>query len=412
MASVENISAVEKDSSDGAILGVLGVRFRGSIGKSLGFYLQATNGTVLSGDRDLALKKIRKLRENVKFADLNSDFDFTESHIAYNYDFFSASIGRETRLVGANLTGGFFLSDNAPPIDAVKLSANFEGFKYSYLHGELIASEFASVKAGFNSFFPAKYIASHKFTITPTWGEISFWESVVYSKRYYDLAYLNPLSFFKSLEHALRDRDNSLMGGSVIFRPFSNVQLYANFILDDIKFEEIGKGYWSNKTASDWAILWASPFDFDLGLEYSRVEPYTFSHFDSLNAYVNDGFLLGTNLPPNSEESSLVFRYWTGSPYPLILKLSYRKRGENVYDENGTLIKNVGGDPLQTRRPQDSERVKFLDGVLKKTFSIQASYRFEIARNFNVFAIYRGEKTTGESSFGHFFRIGLAFENF
>jgi hypothetical protein len=44
---------------------------------------------------------------------------------------------------------------------------------------------------------------------------------MIYS-RTLDLAYLSPLSFLKSLEHSLHDRDNAGMGFTAVVRPIKN----------------------------------------------------------------------------------------------------------------------------------------------------------------------------------------------
>jgi hypothetical protein len=74
---------------------------------------------------------------------------------------------------------------------------------------------------GVNTIIPPKYVAMHSFTFLPTWGEISFFETMIYS-RTFDLAYLAPLSFLKSLEHSLHDRDNAGMGFTAVVRPIKN----------------------------------------------------------------------------------------------------------------------------------------------------------------------------------------------
>ncbi len=397
-------------SEENVTFGNLGFRIYGSLGSHFGYYLQATNGVILSGKRDLALEEIHKLQQNVKFADLNSDFDFTESHINFNYDWFLISIGRQTRLMGSGLTQRLFLSSNSPAQDFISLSAKFEKFEYHYSHSSLLATDQANIIAGFNSQFPSKYLVMHRAAFKPNWGEVAVWEGLIYSKRGIDFAYLNPLSFFKSLEHALHDRDNSLLGADFTIRPFHRLQLKGSFILDDIKFEEIGKKFWSNKTAWNLSAIYIFPFNLDFGLEYSRVEPYSFSHFDSVNSYTNDGFLLGTSLLPNSDELSILLNYWIGERYPITAKINYQRHGNNIYDKNGNLVKNVGGDPFQTRRPLDSEKVNFLDGDLSETLFLELSAGYEIFRGLNFKILYKFNISGFEQA--DVFRISLNFEDF
>lgn len=200
------------------------------------------------------------------------------------------------------------------------------------------------------------------------------------------------------------------MGADFTFRPFKRLQFKGSFILDDIKFEEIGRQFWSNKTAWNISAEYVFPFNLDFGIEYTRVEPYTFTHFDSVNSYTNDSFLLGTAVLPNSDELSILINYWIGERYPITAELNYSRHGQNIYDENGNLIKNVGADPFQTRRPQDSEKVKFLDGDLNETLSVELSAGYEIFRGLNLKLKYKLNISGFDQ--GDVFYISLNFEDF
>ncbi|MFH1050587.1 MAG: hypothetical protein V1779_06600 [bacterium] len=411
LGSIEALFSSDDDQNRNVTLGNLGVRVFGSLGKHFGYFLQATNGAIISGDRNLALEEIDKLQQNVKFADLNSDFDFSESHIRFDYDWFYAVLGRETQLIGSGIGQRLFVSDNAAPGDAFSLGARFSNFEYRYSHSGILAVDRANKKVGFNSEFPGKYLVTHRFALRPAWGEISFWEGIIYSKRGIDLAYLNPLSFFKSLEHALHDRDNSLMGGDITFRILDGLQVKGSFLLDDIRFEKIGTGYWSNKTAWNLGLQYSLPYNLDIGIEYARVEPYTFSHFDSVNSYTNDELLIGMGLLPNSDELSLVLKYWWfGSHHPIVLRLSQERHGANEYDAEGNLVKNVGGNPLHTRMPEDSYTVSFLDGNLIKTFRLDAMISYEFIKDFHLEAEYSYRTILDRKT--HLIMLKFAFADF
>jgi hypothetical protein len=396
------------NGSKHVLLGSLGVRLFGTLSKQFGYYLQATNGTIINGDRSLALKD-KQLQQNIKFADLNSDFDFSESHVIYQQDWFYAKIGRESLLIGSGINQNMYVSTNAPPMDAISLGAKFSNFEYRFTHAGLLSLPNAKLENGFNADIPQKYFVSHRFALKPSWGEIAYWESVFYS-RPVDFGYLNPLIFLKSEEHALHDRDNSMMGGDLTIRPIKNIELKGTFILDDMVFSKIGKNYWSNKTALCIGAMAALPLAFDIGIEYARVEPYTFTHFDSLNSYSNDNMLIGSYLLPNSDETSILMRWWFMERYPIECKISYQRHGANVVDSAGTLIKNVGSDPLQTKRPEDSEYVKFLDGTKQDFFLMEIRAGWEIIRGFNIKAVYtlRSEN----NKYTNFLSLKFSFEDF
>jgi len=411
LGSFESLFSSEPEKKRNVSLGNLGFRLYGSLGKHFGYLLQATNGVIISGNRELALQEFEKLRQNVKFADLNSDFDFSESHIRFDYDWFYATLGRETQLIGSGIGQRLFVSDNAAPADGLTLGAKFSNFEYRYTHSGILAVDQAKNKVGFNAEFPDKYLVTHRFSIRPSWGEFSFWEGIIYSKRDIDLAYLNPLSFFKSLEHALHDRDNSLMGADLTFRIFLGLQLKGSYLLDDIEFDKIGTKHWKNKSAWNIGLIYCLPFNLDIGLEYARVEPYTFSHFVSVNSYTNDEMLIGTGLLPNSDELSLVIKYWWfGSHHPIIARISRDRYGSNVYDSDGNLLKNVGGDPLQTKRPEDSDKVSFLGGDLMNSLRFDLLISYEILKDFHIEANYGFRNIVDKNS--QIFLMKFAFIDF
>lgn len=388
------------DSSRSVTVGTLGLRLSGTIDNKLGFYLQATNGRKISGDKLLAFYN-PEYNKSFKFTKLDSDIDLTQSHVTYQNDWFQAKIGRMEEKMGAGLFQSTYISTTSPPIDAITLSANFSNFKYTYYLGNLIGLIESKEQSGINTKIASKFINQHRFSVRPSWGEIAFWEAVIYSDRGLDIAYLNPLSFLKSLEHQLHDRDNSIMGMDFTIRPFNNAILKSTFLLDDIIFEKIGTGYWSNKTAFNIAAIYSSDFNVDLGFEYARVEPYTFSHFSPKNNYTNDNQQIGSDLQPNSEQYGVMLNYWWGQRFPIKLALKLIRHGANQYDDNGNLIRNVGGDVRYTRRDPDPQtgfagdpyEVKFLDGILEKTLSFNFSLGYEIINNFYLTFSYQYLKT-------------------
>ncbi|MEI6091199.1 MAG: hypothetical protein WCR42_12155 [bacterium] len=389
-----------------------GGRVFGTLGKVLGFSLQATNGSILSGDRSLALEDL-KYGQNIKFAILNSDIDFTNSHVIFQKNWFFASFEREDRILGAGLIQHPFLERSAPPMDAINVGVKFKYFKYKFTHAGLLGyvDTASHWKTGFMINIPPKYLVMHRFSITPSWGEIALWEASVYSNRQVDFAYINPLSFLKSIEHSLHDRDNSLMGLDFTIRPIKNIQIKSSFLLDDMVISEIGTGYWSNKTAFNLAVLTALPCGIDLGMEYARVEPYTFTHFNNQNSYTSDSSMIGSILLPNSDKTSIVCNWWFGGRYPLKMALGYIRHGDNEVDKTtGKVLRNVGGDPNYGHVFGDSETVTFLDGVRRDYISAELSSNYEIVRGINIGLYYQFLVNNEESE--HRFRINFNLGDF
>lgn len=410
LGSVENINKLNQNNEyDKVLLGNLGFRLYGTIDNSLGYGLQVTNGVVLAGTRNLAVEE-SKITRNIKFSLLNSDFDFSESHIRYSKNWFHFIFSRETRLIGSGLRQKLIISDNAPPMDGISLGARFSTFEYRYSHFKLLGQADSNIPVGAFTDIPPKYFVLQKFTFKPSWGDLTYFHSIVYSGRELEFAYLNPLSFLKSIEHALRDRDKTTMGFDFNINPLRNLQISGTWMLEDIIISKIGTGFWSNKTAWNISMKYSLPFSADIGIEYTRIEPYMFTHFNVQNNRTNDGYLFGTYLYPNSDETALQFRWFWGNRYPLIVSVIYQRHGNNIYDENGNLVRNVGGDPFYVRKPQDSETVVLLDGDRTNTLSVSINFGYEILRGLNIQGLYLLRLTDDKPE--NLFKIYLRFAEF
>ncbi len=410
LGSIDIITQSTDNSSKYSLIGNLGLRFSGSIDNSFGYSLQATNGILLGGDREVAFYDNR-YNKNIKFVFYKDDIDFTESHINYQNNWFRASLGREYRQIGAGFFNHFIVSDNSPSFDAISLGAEFSNFKYKYMHSSLLgfANQVGGWETGFNITIPSKYLAMHRFSVFGDWGEVSFFEHVVYSDRQIDLAYLNPISFFKSLEHSLRDRDNAGIGLDFTIKT-DIAQIKGTYFMDDVRFEKIGTGYWGNKAAWNLGIGTNIFNSIDMKIEYARVEPYTFSHFNRQNSMLNDGYLINSYLNPNSDRISLGLNFWYGARYPISVEYSYTKHGKNIIDDEGNIIRNVGGDALWTKKETDSDVVEFLDGNREFISNIKVTYIYEFIRGFNLNLVYN--LISINDSINHYTRLILRFDNF
>ncbi|MGA1414414.1 MAG: hypothetical protein ACO323_05120 [Candidatus Kapaibacteriota bacterium] len=420
LLSIETAHRVDSASAS-LLTGQAGLRMHGTLRGNVGFFFQMTNGALLSGDRSLALDDPR-LRQNVKFAVYNSDFDFTESHVRYDNDWFYAGIGRETRTLGAGFNHHQFLGKNAPPLDALMIGARTKTFEYRYTHASMLSlPQDASGQiilpgqtnsTGSDKFMPAKTLVMHRAAFRPAWGEIAVWESVIYQDRTFDLAYLNPLSFLKSVEHSLRDRDNSAMGFDFTIRPMKHLILKGAYLLDDLIFSKIGSDYWSNKSAFSMGAMYVMPA-MNISLEYARVQPYTYSHFNVQNSMTSDGALITGSLRPNSDELSIGASIFHGHRYPIRILLAYQRHGANEMGSiNGkdTILVNHGANPLQAKRPNDSEIAPFLGGILEESLRAQITGGFELIRGLNVQGLYALRSQAGTLT--HYVQASLRFEDF
>lgn len=391
--------------------GNLGFRVYGTLESHLGYYIQATNGKFFSGDKTFGAQEDKTLANSVKFTLLNSDFDLVESHVRYQNEWFYAGIARESRFLGSGVMQKLVVSDNAPPMDEFFLGVLFKKFKYNFSHFSLIAQPKTPTQAGASAVIPPKYMVLHSATFQFSKLNLTYFETIIYSERNFELAYLNPFTFLKSVEHSLHDRDKASMGFALEWNPLRNFQVLGTWMMEDMIFSEIGKNFWGNKTAWNIGAIYSLPISTDIAFEYTRVEPYMFTHFNNLNNRTNDGRLIGTYLYPNSDEISFTFKNFSLGRYPFILRLAYVRHGANETDSTGNVVRNVGGDFNVNHSPTDNYRVVFLDGVLKDSFLASLYFGIEIIRNFNLQLMFDYRKEQNHK--GYFVaKIIFRFEDF
>jgi hypothetical protein len=391
-----------------------GFQLRGTILDRFGFSSRITNGTIV-GDTTLPLRDPR-FSHSFKFGVLHNgrDIDFASAHVRADFDAVAVEIGREKIQLGGGLDESLLIGSDLPSnFDYLRLTAHLGRVSFSHLHASVLADPTGRALSGVTAQVPQKYLAAHLISAGPFGGiRASIGESVIYSGRSFEIGYINPFNFLKSEEHYLRDRDNTNMYAALSVNPIAGIFAEGEFMLDDLQFSRIGEGFWGNKTA--WRVgakSVAFPWSLaDIGLSYTRFEPYVFSHFDPENAYTHDGTLIaGAGMEPNSEllEGSLRFVPLPGLWIRAVIGLG--KHGANVTNDSGRVIRNVGGDARLTHDAADTSAVSFLDGNLQTTTRMVLEAEYEPIRNvyFHLMARSDGVETGSANDRHTEIRIGL-----
>jgi hypothetical protein len=123
--------------------------------------------------------------------------------------YMNLSFGRDKFFIG-NGQRSLFLSDNAAPYLFLRLNINVWRFNYQSIFAEL-TNQYVR---GSDQLLPKKYMAVHHLSIQAThWLNLGLFESVVMRRsNHFELQYLNPIIFYRSVEHALGSPDNVMIG--------------------------------------------------------------------------------------------------------------------------------------------------------------------------------------------------------
>ena len=314
-----------------------GGEMRGTVLDKIGFYLKGTNG-IAKGNYDAALLK-KELKYNYKFNERpkESFFDETEGYITADFDLVKLKLGRDRMNIGYG-SNKIILGNNSPLFDYVSFKVDYDFFSFSYLHGKLLGKNSVildSISDSYN-FLLDKHFAYHRmgFNISK---ELNFGigEVVVYGERGLDLSYIVPFTFFKSVEHSNRDRDNTMLFFDISSLHIPKTKIFMTILIDDIDFSKIGKGWWGNQTILNLGVQ-SSPFymhlPLDIKLEYLRVEPYTYSHRLNRNSFTNYSYNLSSFLQPNSELIFFGINYRFTHRLNLSADFTYSHHGANVFN--------------------------------------------------------------------------------
>ncbi len=368
----------------------LGARMRGTIGDRLGYFLQLTNAG-FRGSREL-LQRDRILSQSHALSVTNArNFDFAEGYARYDGGIVSAQVGRERLLWGSGYGEKLTISDNIGLFDFLRADVHYKAFRYTFMHAWLMGQESdvpftlpSDTSATFYEPTAAdKYLAAHRFELSfPKVLDIGFQEMVIYSNRAPDLAYLNPLMLLESAQRARGDRDNTFWLFDLRTHFLHNLELTGTILYDDFNLPDLFSGKWSDRYGWQAGMYYADMFDIPntaLMVEYTRIQPYVFSHGRSRDDnYTSLGRLIGTPIGPNADNLFFGLDYWPLRNLTFSLRVNLMRKGLNVVDSTGRLIRNVGGDVFQPHRDTDPEMITFLDGNLEKVRTVQVGAVWEI----------------------------------
>ncbi|MBC8125180.1 MAG: hypothetical protein H7X70_05555 [Candidatus Kapabacteria bacterium] len=337
-------------TSDPFILLRPAVRFMGSLGNNLGFFLDLSNGMRLSGDPALIARTDPTLSRTLKFnIEDSAFFDRYVGYIQYQNEWLRVRFGREALQFGLSPIDTFVHSIDAPLMDGLLIDVPYKSVRFTMTHSAANGVDTAGKAV------PGKYIATHRLAFDPVdWLSVSVNDMIVYWGRGLDFSYLNPLAFFVSAGLGTEERnanDNSMIGFDLAIRPMPGSMFYGSIIIDDLSFGSLGDtSIAGNNNKFAYQLGYSQAFGSPgaaqrslLTLEYARVDPFTFSHRSNNASYTTLGSPVGYELPPNADRISLQARHWFSPRTFIRLDLDYTRHGENILDSTGALV--MGEDP-------------------------------------------------------------------
>lgn len=273
------------------------------------------------------------------------DFNVATAYIGFQASrHFGIQFGHGKHFIG-NGYRSMFLSDFGAPTFFLKFDTRVWRFHYQNLFLEL--SPVSQVDIPDGTILPKKYVALHYLNLKVTPGlSFGLFEATVFNRsRHFELQYLNPVVFYRTVEGMIGSPDNVLLGLDGRWNFYRGFQLYGQVLLDELVTGEVfsGSGWWANKWSFQTGLKYVNAFGIDhldLQLEHNRVRPYTYAHSDPANSYTHYNQVLAHPLGANFEETLLLLRWQPYSRLTFQARIIHSRIGEN------TAASNWGGDPL------------------------------------------------------------------
>jgi len=298
-----------------------GAAFSGELGGIVGFNFRFHDNSE-SGDNIDAQKKdtpetginiiSRPDPKTIQYSDITAT-------IGVNWTWGVFSVGKDYINWGMGNRGKLILSSKAPSFPFLRLDLHpTDWLRFYYLHGWLQSDVLDSLRtyssriaAYPRNIYREKYIAAHLLSLSVTHNlNISIGESIIYSDIQPNIMFLNPLLFYRAVDHymtstSIGDGNNSQFFGNIDYRGLHNMDLYGTLFIDEINTDEIFNDAKARNqlgfTVGARSELLAQ-YGVSLNAEYTRILPWVYSNFVQTQVYESSGYLLGDYIGQNADQ--------------------------------------------------------------------------------------------------------------
>jgi hypothetical protein len=320
--------------------------------------------------------------------------DAAQAYLAFNLPYFKLLLGRERLAWGQKNSGQLILSQNAFPLDLVKIQGGwgiFQGTAFFSILDPL------AIKDSSETIYVKRYLSGHRVSLDLfSVAQLGFSETVIYGgkDRFLEAYYLIPLFWYHGAQLNQGRDDNTFFSLDFNLRPKKGMLLYGEFLIDDLQIEKKTQGdrepnelgYWGGLSLLDL-------FGFKgvgLNLEYARINNWTFNQKEEQNRYLHEKKLLGNPLGSDADNLSFSLSAWLKKGLKSKITYQLERHGEGRVD-------SPWNEPWTLTEGEYKE--KFPSGVVEKLNYLG------IALQYNYDNIFRCELSYGHFDFENYQNI-------
>jgi hypothetical protein len=369
----------EKNQDNFALINNRGIELRGNIGKNVGFYSQISDEVLIPNSYIKHRFEYDSSYMYVNFYKPNSNgivsYFSSNAYVTANLNkFMDLQFGHTRNFIGDGYRT-FILGDNQPEYLNLKLSTRFWKLNYTNIWAEL--RDYPNGKAiGWDrNSQPKHYMASHHLSLNLTKNfNFGIFETIVFqrdsghSSTGFELNYLNPIIFYKSIENGLNSVDKAIIGFNAKWNVKKKISLYGQFVIAELVLSDLmaGNGSYTNKFAIQSGLKYIDAFginNLDLQGEINISRPYMYTSYLLRNSFSNFRQSMGHPLGGNFKELVGIVRYQPTNRISIFAKLIVYSQG---LDTNGS---NWGSNLRKSYLDNTSENGNFIcQGVKVNTY--------------------------------------------
>jgi hypothetical protein len=344
-----------------------------------------------------------------KFKNTGYDYAMATGYISYSPNrFFNAQIGSGKHFVGDGYRS-LLLSDNAFAYPYARFTGWFgpnSMFQYTQIYASLMnLLSNSPVPPGTEKLFQKKAASFTQLSVNiGRFAEVSLFQSLIWTaaddrnKQCLRLAYFNPVMLTSVMDFGLNDRDNYSLGATFHVDVLKILRVYGQVVADDF-----GKDV-RHKTGFQLGVKYYNAFTLKhlhLQFEMNKVNPYTYSATDSMQAFTHYNQPLAHPLGANFIEFNGSLQYKIGDFF-LHTRFSTAKIGADtaghVYGQDVFV-----SDALADNTTFGGNTNYFGRGEQTTLTSIDASigYMISYASNLNVAVGFSDRKVQTPATLDH-----------
>lgn len=334
-----------------------GIESAGNFYENFGYFLQFKKGG-FTGDVDF-------IKENPELSIMGNDFYHDndtyyqvdlKSEVDYKNKYLNLSTGYSTFKIGYSFTSSIINNPSVTPYGYLKYYKKIGNFTYTGLTTQLIPDSLKN-----ETDYKSKSYALQMLTYQKSWLTIGVGNAIMYSDNTINIAYSSPLAIYKILDNKFHGRDNGVLFGFTNITPGYGINIYANFLADDLTQSRLTTKYVMSYLAFQGGLTYQfNDLPIEIGQETTVVGQGTYGHKSGLLTYTQDSRILGSEWGSNFLSLAARLRFALPNFETMMIY-------ENIQQGN------MNNNPFQ----QINHQVAFLeDDILRKErISLALKYR-------------------------------------